>query len=238
MKAPSWTLPDALPQIADETDLHLRSALSGDATRFAEFRAIYEERFPPEQRLPWPEIERGMREGRFFFAGVWLDGAAAAFALLTVLPASRACHVGFLAVDRRHEGEGAATAVARLRTVVMGTRAPNGLLLEIEDPATAPTPAQARHRERLRRMYERWDARMVCPSGYGMPHPAGEEVIPLQLMWMPGSAAPDHMRGEILVTAVEEMWRDSYLVPGPDPRLDAVREAARSAGPSLDVTLA
>lgn len=102
--------------------------------------------FPPAERKPLAAILSLLRRGHYLCLGGFTGDELAAYAFFTKVPASPCWLLDYFAVCQGGRGQGTGSAFWQL----LPPHLPgcHGLLIEVEDPATAADPAAQETRER------------------------------------------------------------------------------------------
>jgi GNAT superfamily N-acetyltransferase len=202
----------------------------------AQILAIYEEAFPPHQRVPFDELIAGARKNDRLFVVVTDAADPVGFAALSQLKSVGCAFVEYFAVarHRRSRGIGGGLWEGILRTLEE-RHEPLRLVLEVEDPEEPGIAAEkVEFRCRRIRFWERCGARLLADHGYVMPD-LGGGTEPLRVMWAdpitPRAAQPS---GDKLFQLIRALYVDGYGLPEDHPlvvrfRLPAAKGSARAA---------
>lgn len=177
---------------------------------------LYESSFPPEERIPFVDLRRGLASGR---NRLWLEDSALAFAVTTALATETAdVLLEYIAVDpnQRSRGVGQSMILGLLRA--LGTP----IVLEVEEPAVSADPNAAR---RIR-FYERLGAQQIPFSEqYKMPNLHGEGVLLMRLLDLAPTRRARGWQPDLVRDLVTHIWTDAYNV---DPQDERLRDVLRS----------
>lgn len=191
------------------------SALADD--RLDRVREIYEEAFPAELRVPFPDlfVDRVL---------VLVDpegDAPIGFAVLRDLHQTSWAFLRYFAVGPR--GGGAGTTMFRLLTARLAAEGRTRLLWDLEDPdEPGISPASVAEHARRIGFYERLGARLLPVVEYLPPHDDGHAPH-LRLMDIALAEEPEPTAREL----VETVYRKRYGVPPDHP---AVRRTLHASG--------
>jgi GNAT superfamily N-acetyltransferase len=181
------------------------SALAGG--QLDRVRAIYEEAFPPELRVPFAELDDGgPDDGGLIVA---LDGdVPAGFASLRRLAAAMFVRYFAVAAARRRQGAG-----RRLWHLLPGAVPgwPGRVVFEVEDPAETGDPAEQLVRRGRIAFWRSCGTALLPVPGYVMPDLTGAGTEPMLLMAAPACA------GEELRQLVQSVYTGRYGLPASDP---------------------
>jgi GNAT superfamily N-acetyltransferase len=151
----------------------------------AQIRTIYTSNFPPVMQKPFSDIEDGSRDGSVVVL-VARDGdqpeRITGIATLARLSRTPSLYLGYFATDQRLHNQGLGGALFDYMVAFVTANHPdmNAVVWEVEAPEADPAHI---HNRRIR-FYERRGARVVrMANTYRMP--AGDDTIPLRLMWIP-----------------------------------------------------
>jgi hypothetical protein len=157
-------------------------------------RSIYEEAFPPRQRVPFEELVDDARSGDELALIGLEEGRPIGIAFLSRLDAVGHLFLEYYAVARDLRGGGRGQALWWAVHDELGREAPRPVVLEVEDPAEPEIePEEAAARKRRVRFWERVGAIDLQIDGYVIPDVAGDGTEPMRLMWMaarPGDSPP------------------------------------------------
>lgn len=201
--------------------------MSGDAR--AAVQAIYEEAFPARQRVPFRELVEGARSGDELALVGLEDGRPMGLAFLSGLVSAEHLFLEYFAVasDLRGGGRGGSLWTA-VRDELARREPGRPIVLEVEDPAEEQIDAaEAEHRVRRVRFWEKAGAIVLPVEGYLIPDVGGDGTEPMLLMWMPGRADDEHPRDERLLALILALYEAGYGL-GPDDAL--VQRALRVWG--------
>lgn len=191
------------------------SALADD--RLDRVREIYEEAFPAELRVPFPDlfVDRVL---------VLVDpegDAPIGFAVVRDLHQTSWAFLRYFAVGPR--GGGAGTTMFRLLTARLAAEGRTRLLWDLEDPdEPGISPASVAEHARRIGFYERLGARLLPVVEYLPPHDDGHAPH-LRLMDVALAEEPEPTAREL----VETVYRKRYGIPPDHP---AVRRTLRASG--------
>jgi ribosomal protein S18 acetylase RimI-like enzyme len=190
----------------------------------AQARAIYEESFPPAERVPFADLVAYYLTNDAMYA--WAAHSADAlvgFAFTLTLQGTGAELLCYLAVasEQRNCGVGAEL----LQAVVAAVRArgtATGILLEVESPEEVPEPERTLRQRRIA-FYRRHGAEIACCAPiYQSLNLADGGTLPMHLMWLPLRDAADGLEGPCLRACVRAIYEQGYGLPSDHP---LVREA-------------
>jgi ribosomal protein S18 acetylase RimI-like enzyme len=147
---------------------------------------LYETTFPPEERNLISFFLHTLKEsnpGHFMLAGLY-EQTLAALAYYVLIPEQRLAWFWYLAIAPALRGHGLGTAMYRtvLASLPADTRA---MLLEVERPDLAETPAQREIRERRIGLYHRLGARTLGGIHYLQSVGPHQPSIPMHVMIHP-----------------------------------------------------
>lgn len=171
--------------------------------QLAAVRAIYEEAFPPELRVPFAEL---YDHGGLLVAVE--DGVPAGFASLRRLAAAMFVRYFAVAAARRRQGAG-----GRLWRLLPGAVPdwPGRVVFEVEDPAQASDPAQQLARRGRIAFWRSCGTVLLPVPGYVMPDLTGAGTEPMLLMAAPACT------GEQLRQLVAAIYAGRYGLAAADP---------------------
>ena len=114
-----------------------------DIAQRSDLRALYESAFPDEERIPWDDLLRLVREMPLEFAE-YRDGEEL-LGLTIVYPRTRLSWFWYFAVPEERRGRGVGQ---RILSALLARYEGRSLVLDMEDPAQpgAPNPGQRRRR--------------------------------------------------------------------------------------------
>ena len=114
-----------------------------DIAQRSDLRALYESAFPDEERIPWNDLLRLVREMPLEFAE-YRDGEEL-LGLTIVYPRTRLSWFWYFAVPEERRGRGVGQ---RILSALLARYEGRSLVLDMEDPAQpgAPNPGQRRRR--------------------------------------------------------------------------------------------
>ena len=175
-------------------------------------QAIYEEAFPVRQRVPFEELVEGARSGDELALVGLENGRPIGLAFLSRLESARHLFLEYFAVasDLRGAGHGASLWTA-LRQQLAARELGLPIVLEVEDPAEKQIDAaEAAHRARRVRFWEKAGAIVLPVDGYVIPDVGGDGSEPMRLMWMPGRPDDEHPRDERLLKLILALYEAGY----------------------------
>lgn len=191
------------------------SALADD--RLDRVREIYEEAFPAELRVPFPDLF----VDRVLVLVAPEGDAPIGFAVLRDLHQTSWAFLRYFAVGPR--GGGAGTTMFRLLTARLAAEGRTRLLWDLEDPdEPGISPASVAEHARRIGFYERLGARLLPVVEYLPPHDDGHAPH-LRLMDFALAEEPEPTAREL----VETVYRRRYGVPPDHP---AVRRTLHASG--------
>jgi GNAT superfamily N-acetyltransferase len=209
-----------MPEIAWLDDL--------PAAALERVRAIYEEAFPPRQRVPFEELVDDARGGDELALIGLEDGRPMGIAFLSRLHAVGHLFLEYYAVASDLRGGGRGQALWRAVHDELRREAPRPVVLEVEDPAEPQIePDEARARARRVRFWEHVGAIALPLDGYVIPDVGGDGVEPMRLMWVaacPGDRSP---RDRELLDLVLALYASGYGLGSDD---ELVQRAQRMWG--------
>jgi len=169
-------------------------------------RRIYEEGFPPHQRVGFAAVTAAREEGELALA-LTGGGHPCGFAVLRPLGGTGWVFLRYFVVDRARRGQGLGGVLWERLTEWLRDAGFTLLVFDIEDPEEPAGPDQTGLRFRRLRFYQRHGASLLPVTGYRAPHAAPESSgwSPMLLMTAPLSgrqAPPDAGRARAIVEAV------------------------------------
>ena len=183
-------------------------------------RAIYEEAFPARQRVAFEEILAAARSGEEIALVGLEDGRPMGHAFLSRLAPAGHLFVEYFAVasDLRGGGRGGGLWTA-LREELSRCEPGLPIVLEVEDPGEPGIDAaEAQHRARRVRFWEKAGARLLALEGYVIPDVGGDGTEPMRLMWVPAAPGDDPPRAGRLLGLILALYESGYEL-GPDHEL-------------------
>ena len=189
--------------------------------QIAQARAIYEESFPPAERVPFANLLASLASPTVCgWAATDADGMIG-FAFAMTLEETGVEFLTYLAVAPTRRGRGVGGAL--LQTVIESLRArgdTEGLLWEVESDDADEGFAAAERAQRQRRIafYRRHGAEVVpIAAGYQAPNLAGPGTLPMKLMWLSLTTPPERLEGDHLRRCIEAIYRQGYGLPTSHP---------------------
>lgn len=198
-------------------------------------RAIYEEAFEPEEKVPfeglWFAARRGGEDPETHFLGLLEGEQLVGTAWFCTFPAERLGYLGYIAIAAADRGKGYGeillrTVLQQMRDRLMDTsgQPPLAVFWEVRDPADAPDEAERIHRLRRIRFYEKFGAQCL-PVDYLCPPVApGQPEVRFTLMavtFPPGQPLAAESLRRIALTGLVRL-------EGADPAGEYVRRALQS----------
>lgn len=194
--------------------------LSLNPAQRASVRVIYEEAFPPRQRVPFRELVSSARRHEKLILVMTDSADPVAFAVVSRLESAGCAFVEYFAVigNRRSRGIGHMLWPEILRAL-KERGGPLRLVLEVEDPAEPGIAGdEVEVRQRRIRFWEQMGAVLLPDGGYLMPNLDGDGTEPMRLMWADASAVPTAPpSGERLREVIVALYCDGYGLPEDDP---------------------
>jgi len=211
-------------------------------------RRIYEEGFPPHQRVGFAAVTVRREPGELALALVG-DGRPCGFAMLRPLMSTSWIYLRYFVVDESQRGQGLGGLLWEQLTVRLRDAGFTLLVWDVEDPHEPDSePAAAALRLRRIRFYQRHGASLLPVTGYRAPHAAPESSgwSPMLLMTAPLSgraAPPDSGWARAIVEAVyrfrwqldPEQFPVFSLHAGDPARRPPTRGVKRAEGPDVVV---
>jgi ribosomal protein S18 acetylase RimI-like enzyme len=188
-----------------------------DGESVDQVRGIYEEAFPPAERLAFQEILAALRQGGRWLFVAKVGGDVVGFAVVTPLEKLSAYLLEYMAVAAplRDKGIGGRLFefVADSLRAIPGAM---GILLEVEPDDAGPDRDLRRRRIAF---YLRYGVQEVgCAPKYRMPDLGGSGEVPMKLMWLALGTASDLPRAERLREYIQAIYVQGYG-RGPDDQL-------------------
>ncbi len=190
-----------------------------DEVQLAQVRAIYEDAFSPELRVPFAELTQAGEADQTFVA---LDGAeAVGFAALRLLGSAQWSFLRYFAIAPARRGRGLGREFWRLLADCAGRQGwPGRMVFEVEDPGDAAGDDHERLvRQRRVAFWTRCGARLLPAPGYVLPDYTGAGVTePMLLMaGSSGQARAPVVAGDDLRRLVLAIYTDRYRLPVDHP---------------------
>lgn len=182
------------------------------STKHAEqFRAIYLDSFPPQERAEFSSLlESVARGGRWFFAAT-RDDNLLGFAIIVPRVASDVHLLEYLAVDVNARNNGIGGML--LQSVVAAIRdsqSATSMLIEVE-PDDEGDDNERRLRVRRIEFYRRYGARVVeDATNYRVPLADRDGTMRMKLLWLPIVQNADVPRDDKLRECVRGIGEKSY----------------------------
>jgi GNAT superfamily N-acetyltransferase len=195
--------------------MHVARLPELDQAQVRELAAIYEEAFPPRERMPLDELLGTGSGGRTVLA--LLDGGeVVGLASLDRIGTSPVALLEYFAVARGRRGGGLGQELWGA-VIALAARPGLAVVLEVEDPAEPGTsPAEADLRRRRIRFYERGGARVLPVSRYRVPDLAGAGDLPMLLMWASPTGGDPPTGGE-LDRLLRDVYKEAYGLAADHP---------------------
>ncbi|MFP5364031.1 MAG: GNAT family N-acetyltransferase [Thermoleophilia bacterium] len=202
-------------------------AISEDARTAVQ--AIYEDGFPARQRVPFAELVEGSRSGAELALVGLEDRRPMGLAFLTRLDCAGHLFLEYFAVARELRGAGRGGSLWKaVRDELAASEPGRPIVLEVEDPAEPGIDAaEAEHRARRVRFWEKAGAIALPVDGYVIPDVGGDGTEPMRLLWVPGRPADEAPRDERLLELILALYEAGYGLDRDDA---LVRRALRIWG--------
>lgn len=199
--------------------LVLRHAATLSEQQLASVRAIYEDAFAADLRVPFGELSQPGDADQMFVA---LEGTMpAGFAALRVLGLVDWTFLRYLAIGRERKSQGLGREFWELLRVALGNEAwPPRTVFEVEDPGEAgDDQAERVIRERRVRFWTACGARLLPAPDYVLPdYTASGMTEPMLLMVATAAADTDRLvEGDRLKSLVLAIYTDRYGMSSDDP---------------------
>lgn len=199
------------------TSLAVSPVAALDDGQLARVRAIYEEAFSPELRVPFADLTQAGDVDQTLVA---LDGAqAVGFAALRLLTSVQWSFLRYFAVARPRRSQGAGRLFWQLLKPSLSAGGwPGRVVFEVEDPDDAAGDGAERViRERRISFWMRCGAGVLAAPGYVLPDYTGSGMTePMLLMAGDTDAAPA-LAGDELRRLVLAIYTDRYGLAADHP---------------------
>lgn len=185
-----------------------------DRRQQAAVERIYRASFPPEERAPYEELLRAVREGRRELYLLQSETKVVGFASIAALTGGRVGYLEYFAVARALRNQGLGSQFLQRLWQIFRERRFAGFILEVE-PEDEGTEAERSLRARRIGFYQRNGTNLVsCAPQYVMPRLDGQGTLRMRLMWATledgGPPKPD---GALLRQCIRDIFTRIYSLP-------------------------
>jgi ribosomal protein S18 acetylase RimI-like enzyme len=202
--------------------IRLKWCVELSATTRSQLIRIYEDSFPPEERVSFPALIQGVGAGQRQLLTAETGRDLLGFATVIGFPALAVTYLEFLAVapEQRNRGCGGAMMGFMLRS--LSERGFLAIIFEVESDVEIGASDRDLRRRRIR-FYERNGATLIhCAPDYRAPNLNGGDAMPMRLMWLPMDPLAPSPSGQILKQWIVAMYAASYSRVESDPLLRSV----------------
>jgi len=183
---------------------------------------IYEDSFPPEERVSLSALREGVGAGKRSLLTAETTTDLLGFATVFGLPALATAYLEFLAVAPDERNAGLGGSMLDFMVLSLRDRGTRAIIFEVESD-TQPGASDICMRRRRIGFYQRHGASLVgCAPAYRAPDLTGGGSTPMRLMWLPISPLAPQPSGELLRGCIAAMYTGSYARPPDDPLLRSV----------------
>ncbi len=186
-----------------------------------QFRAIYLDGFPPEERAEFSSLIESITTGSRWFFAAMSDDDLIGFATIVPYVASDIHLLEYFAVARESRNTGIGSILLNdVLAAIRNSQSAVGILLEVETDEEGSADEKQLRKRRIG-FYQRHGARVVeSVPHYRVPCANGMDTMPMKLMWLPLDGTTDTPGNAKLRECIVGIYVKSYGLREDSPLIE------------------